>query len=53
MGTPRPDLAGRQTAEFGTASTAADSTTTGTAAPDISGTSISPATPAAPEGAAQ
>ncbi len=53
MGTPRPDLAGRQTAESGTASTAADSTTTGTAAPSISGTSISPATPAAPEGAAQ
>ncbi|MHC6592006.1 sarcosine oxidase subunit delta [Arthrobacter sp. C152] len=49
MGAKRPDLAGAPAAESGTASLAADSTTTGTAAPDISGTSISPAS--APEGA--
>ena len=55
MGTPRPDAAGTPTAETGTASLAADSTTTGTAAPSISGTSIAPADPApsttAPKGA--
>ncbi|KQQ83464.1 MULTISPECIES: sarcosine oxidase subunit delta [Micrococcaceae] len=51
MGAPRPDRAGTTGAESGTASLAADSTTTGTAAPDISGTSISSATTAAPEGA--
>jgi sarcosine oxidase, subunit delta len=55
MGTPRPDGAGTPTAETGTASLAADSTTTGTAAPSISGTSIAPADPApsttAPKGA--
>jgi sarcosine oxidase subunit delta len=50
MGTPRPD-AGQTTAESGTASTAPDSTTTGTAAPDISATSTTPASTAAPEGA--
>ena len=33
MGTPRPDAAGKVTAETGTASTAADSTTTGNASP--------------------
>ena len=49
MGAKRPDQAGAPAAESGTASLAADSTTTGTAAPDISGTSISPTT--APEGA--
>jgi len=42
MGAPRPDNAGKPTAETGTASLAADSTTTGTAAPSISGTSIAP-----------
>jgi sarcosine oxidase subunit delta len=60
MGTPRPDAAGKVTAETGTASIAPDSTTTGTAAPSTSGTSISgtslpaPSTNAgttAPEGA--
>ncbi|MFP5315261.1 MAG: sarcosine oxidase subunit delta [Actinomycetes bacterium] len=54
MGAPRPDAAGQRTADTGTASTAADSTTTGSAAPDISGTSTSAtsisSTPA-PEGA--
>ena len=49
MGAKRPDQAGAPAAESGTASLAADSTTTGTAAPDLSGTSISPTT--APEGA--
>ncbi|MEV7636729.1 sarcosine oxidase subunit delta [Pseudarthrobacter enclensis] len=49
MGAKRPDQSGAPAAESGTASLAADSTTTGTAAPDISGTSISPAS--APEGA--
>ncbi|MBT2568717.1 sarcosine oxidase subunit delta [Arthrobacter sp. ISL-85] len=49
MGTPRPDSAGAPAAESGTASLAADSTTTGTDAPNIPGTSISHAT--APEGA--
>ena len=60
MGTPRPDAAGKVTAETGTASLAPDSTTTGSAAPSTSGTSISgtslpaPSTNAgttAPEGA--
>ena len=55
MGTPRPDVTVPATAESGTASTAADSTTTGDSAPSISGTSIAPAaTPAsttAPKGA--
>ena len=46
MGTPRPDLPVKPTPESGTASTAADSTTTGTAAPSISGTSTT-----APKGA--
>ncbi|WP_457973581.1 sarcosine oxidase subunit delta [Arthrobacter sp. D1-17] len=43
MGTSRPDAAGKVTAETGTASTAADSTTTGDDAPSISGTSLAPA----------
>ncbi|WP_258803790.1 sarcosine oxidase subunit delta [Pseudarthrobacter sp. NS4] len=51
MGAPRPDLAIPPAAESGTASTAPDSTTTGTAAPDISGTSTTPASTTAPEGA--
>jgi sarcosine oxidase subunit delta len=56
MGTPRPDAAGKVTAETGTASLGPDSTTTGTAAPSTSGTSISgtsttPASTIAPEGA--
>jgi sarcosine oxidase subunit delta len=50
MGTPRPD-APAPAPESGTASTAADSTTTGTAAPDISGTSTSETSTTAPEGA--
>ncbi|KNH16779.1 sarcosine oxidase subunit delta [Arthrobacter sp. ZBG10] len=49
MGSARPDSAGAPTPDSGTASLAPDSTTTGTAAPDVTGTSISPAT--APEGA--
>ncbi|MFC4396800.1 sarcosine oxidase subunit delta [Arthrobacter sedimenti] len=49
MGSKRPDVAGSPAAESGTASLAADSTTTGAAAPDISGTSIPTTT--APEGA--
>ncbi len=40
MGTPRPDLTATAAPESGTASLAADSTTTGTAAPSISGTSM-------------
>ena len=51
MGTPRPDAAGKTTPESGTASLAPDSTTTGTAAPGISGTSISATSTTAPEGA--
>lgn len=55
MGTPRPDVSVPAAAEAGTASTAADSTTTGDSAPSISASSIAPAaTPTstpAPEGA--
>ena len=55
MGTSRPDVGVPAAAESGTASTAADSTTTGGSAPSISATSIAPAaTPAsttAPKGA--
>jgi sarcosine oxidase subunit delta len=55
MGTPRPDLTAKAAPESGTASLAADSTTTGTATPSISGTSIAPAastaSTTAPEGA--
>jgi sarcosine oxidase subunit delta len=55
MGTPRPDLTAKSAPESGTASLAADSTTTGTAAPSISGTSIARADSApsttAPKGA--
>jgi sarcosine oxidase subunit delta len=55
MGTPRPDAAGKVTAETGTASVGPDSTTTGTAAPSIAATSLpAPRTNAsttAPEGA--
>ncbi len=50
MGAARPDIAA-PAPESGTASTAPDSTTTGTAAPDISGTSTAPASTTAPEGA--
>ena len=50
MGATRPDKAA-PAPESGTASTAPDSTTTGTAAPDISGTSTAPASTIAPEGA--
>ena len=50
MGAARPDTAA-PAPESGTASTAPDSTTTGTAAPDISGTSTAPASTTAPEGA--
>jgi sarcosine oxidase, subunit delta len=46
MGTPRPDLAVPPARESGTASTAADSTTTGISAPSTSSTST-----AAPKGA--
>ena len=49
MGSPRPDAAGKVTAETGTASLAPDSTTTGSVAPSTSTTSISSTT--APEGA--
>lgn len=55
MGTPRPDVTVQAANESGTASTAADSTTTGDSAPSISASSIAPAaTPAsttAPKGA--
>jgi sarcosine oxidase subunit delta len=40
MGAPRPDVRVPAAPESGTASLAADSTTTGTSAPDITGTSI-------------
>ena len=50
VGAARPDKAAAAP-ESGTASTAPDSTTTGTAAPDISGTSTNPASTTAPEGA--
>ena len=40
MGAPRPDVKVPAAPESGTASLAADSTTTGTSAPDITGTSI-------------
>ncbi|WP_018760772.1 MULTISPECIES: sarcosine oxidase subunit delta [Micrococcaceae] len=52
MGTRRPDLAADPAVEAGTASTAADSTTTGTAAPSLSATSLAASpTRTAPEGA--
>ncbi|MFF1881585.1 sarcosine oxidase subunit delta [Pseudarthrobacter sp. NPDC058196] len=55
MGTRRPDLAADPAAEAGTASLAADSTTTGTAAPSLGATSLAasttPGTTTAPEGA--
>ena len=50
MGTPRPATAIPTAAEAGTASLAADSTTTGSAAPSISATSTASST-TAPEGA--
>lgn len=50
MGAARPDGV-TSAPEEGTASTAPDSTTTGTAGPDISGTSTAPASTTAPEGA--
>lgn len=49
MGTPRPDRSPQATPETGTASTVPDSTTTGTAGPSTSTTSI--LTTTAPEGA--
>jgi len=55
MGARRPDLAAAPAGESGTASLAADSTTTGTAAPSLAATSLAagttPATTTAPEGA--
>ena len=50
MGARRPDLAAAAAGESGTASLAADSTTTGTAAPSLAATSLA-ATTTAPEGA--
>jgi sarcosine oxidase subunit delta len=50
MGARRPDLAAAAAGESGTASLAADSTTTGTAAPSLAATSFA-ATTTAPEGA--
>lgn len=49
MGVPRPDSSRAVTPDTGTASTAPDSTTTGSAGPSISTTSIQSTT--APEGA--
>jgi len=55
MGARRPDLAAGPAGDSGTASLAADSTTTGTAAPSLAATSLAasttPATTSAPEGA--
>lgn len=55
MGARRPDLGAAPSGETGTASLAADSTTTGTAAPSPAATSLAasttPATTTAPEGA--
>jgi sarcosine oxidase subunit delta len=51
MGARRPDLVAAPSGETGTASLAADSTTTGTAAPSLAATSTTPATTTAPEGA--
>jgi sarcosine oxidase subunit delta len=50
MGARRPDLDAAAAGESGTASLAADSTTTGTAAPSLAATSFA-ATTTAPEGA--